>query len=112
MVHLIFKRYEPHRVAVHALLLLAVPSFLSVLLLDRMPAIKALSASFLMFWTALVSSVALYRLSPWHPLARYPGPVFLRLSKLSMAWISRGGRRHLYTQELHRRYGDIVRVGE
>ncbi|RPD82303.1 high nitrogen upregulated cytochrome P450 monooxygenase 2 [Lentinus tigrinus ALCF2SS1-7] len=111
IVHLIFKRSEPHRVAVHALLLLAIPAFLSVLLLDRMPVTKALSVSFLTFWTALISSVTLYRLSPWHPLARYPGPVFLRLSKVFMAWISRGGKRHLYTQELHRRYGDIVRVG-
>ncbi|KAI0756346.1 high nitrogen upregulated cytochrome P450 monooxygenase 2 [Daedaleopsis nitida] len=111
MVHLVFKRYEPRRVPVHVVLLLAVPSFLSVLLVDRWPAIKALSVTFSVFWTALVSSVALYRLAPWHPLARYPGPLFLPLSKWAMAWISRGGRRHLYTQELHRRYGDIVRVG-
>lgn len=111
-MHLIFKRYEPHRVAVHALLLVAVPAFLSLLLLDRMPVTQALSVSTLTFWTALISSVTVYRLSPWHPLAHYPGPLFLRLSKMSMAWVSRGGRRHLYTQELHRRYGDVVRVGE
>lgn len=111
-MHLVFKRYEPHRAAVHALLLLAVPAFLSGLFLDRWPAIKALSATYSVFWTTLSFSIALYRLSPWHPLARYPGPLLLKLSKWSMAWISRGGRRHLYTQELHRRYGDIVRVGE
>ncbi|CDO73447.1 hypothetical protein BN946_scf185013.g82 [Trametes cinnabarina] len=37
--------------------------------------------------------------------------IFKRLSKAYLAWISRGGRRHIYTQELHRQFGDIVRVG-
>ncbi|KAM5535858.1 hypothetical protein V8D89_010476 [Ganoderma adspersum] len=111
IVHFVFKRYEPQSVAMHTLLLVAVPSFLSLLLLDHLPAIKALPVSFLTFSLTLLCSIGFYRLSPWHPLARYPGPLPLKLSKLPMAWISRGGRRHIYTQELHRRYGDIVRVG-
>ncbi|EJF67274.1 high nitrogen upregulated cytochrome P450 monooxygenase 2 [Dichomitus squalens] len=111
IVHFVFKRYEPHRLTVHALLLLATPSLLVLPLLDHLPATKAVPVALVTFWITLICSVALYRLSPWHPLARYPGPLLLRLSKLRMAWISRAGRRHIYTQGLHRRYGDIVRVG-
>ncbi|KAJ7449178.1 cytochrome P450 [Mycena latifolia] len=56
--------------------------------------------------------VSLYRLSPWHPLARFPGP---RLAHLTKWWmvnqiVLRGGR-HLKLQELHGRYGPWVRMG-
>ncbi|KAL1951367.1 hypothetical protein VTO73DRAFT_516 [Trametes versicolor] len=109
--HWIFKRFEPQHAAAHAVLILGVPALLSVLLLLHLSGIKALLVAFSTYWCTLAGSVALYRLSPWHPLARYPGPVALKLTKLSLAWISRGGKRHIYTQQLHRRYGDVVRVG-
>lgn len=98
--------------ASHAALILAVPIILGVLLLPHFPVIKALLVSILTYWFTLGSSVGLYRVSPWHPLARFPGPIALRLTKLSLASISRGGRRNVYTQQLHQRYGDIVRIGE
>lgn len=53
----------------------------------------------------------LYRLSPWHPLASYPGPLPCKLSKLYMAYISQGEKQHLYLYNLHKRYGDIIRIG-
>ncbi|KAI0354613.1 high nitrogen upregulated cytochrome P450 monooxygenase 2 [Trametes cingulata] len=111
VVHWVFKRYEPQRVAAHAFLILGVPALLSLLLLSHFPVATALLVSFTTYWSTLACSISTYRLSPWHPLARYPGPIMLRLTKAYLAWISRGGKRHIYTQELHRRYGDIVRVG-
>ncbi|KAH9849213.1 high nitrogen upregulated cytochrome P450 monooxygenase 2 [Lenzites betulinus] len=111
VAHWIFKRFEPQHVASHAALILAVPIILGVLLLPHFPVIKALLVSILTYWFTLGSSVGLYRVSPWHPLARFPGPLALRLTKLSLASISRGGRRNVYTQQLHQRYGDIVRIG-
>ena len=95
----------------HALLLVVVPLVFSSLLICRLSIVAATSVTFALYWGTLVLSIALYRLSPYHPLSRYPGPVILRLSKWSMAWVSRGGKRHLYTQELHRRYGDVIRIG-
>ncbi|OSD00805.1 high nitrogen upregulated cytochrome P450 monooxygenase 2 [Trametes coccinea BRFM310] len=111
VVHWVFKRFEPQHVAAHAILILGVPAFLTVLLLPHLPLVQATVVSFSIFWCTLLSSIGLYRISPWHPLARYPGPMTHKLSKAYLAWISRGGRRHVYTQELHRQYGDIVRVG-
>ncbi|KAI0640071.1 high nitrogen upregulated cytochrome P450 monooxygenase 2 [Trametes polyzona] len=111
LAHWVFRRFEPQRVAAHAALILGVPTLLGILLLPHLPVPGAFLVSSATYWSTLACSVGVYRLSPWHPLARYPGPVALRLSKLSLAWISRGGRRHIYTQQLHRRYGDIVRVG-
>ncbi|KAI0652507.1 high nitrogen upregulated cytochrome P450 monooxygenase 2 [Trametes meyenii] len=111
VAHWVFRRYEPQLLAVHALLLLAVPGIMSACFLPHFPVIKTLLVTFSTYWAVLACSVSFYRLSPWHPLAQYPGPLPLKLSKVYMAWISRSGRRHIYTQELHRRYGDIVRVG-
>jgi hypothetical protein len=50
------------------------------------------------FLGGLCSSVVVYRLSPWHPLANYPGPALAKLSKWYMAyWIGKGDR-HLLLQ--------------
>ena len=50
------------------------------------------------FLGGLCSSVMVYRLSPWHPLANYPGPALAKLSKWYMAyWIGKGDR-HLLLQ--------------
>ena len=60
----------------------------------------------------LIASVLTYRLSPLHPLARYPGPVLCKLSKLYMATIGTQGKQHVYIQGLHERYeSDVVRIG-
>ncbi|KAF8069022.1 cytochrome P450 [Lyophyllum atratum] len=63
------------------------------------------------FILGLSASIAAYRLSPWHPLSRYPGPTLGKLSKWYMSfWIAKGNR-HLKLQELHRIYGPWIRIG-
>ena len=52
-----------------------------------------------------------YRLSPWHPLAAYPGPLRARFSSLWLTYISCMGRRDLIIDALHARYGPILRIG-
>ncbi|KAI0030260.1 cytochrome P450 [Vararia minispora EC-137] len=60
---------------------------------------------------ALVLTTIVYRLSPFHPLWRFPGPVINRITSLYNAYKTYTGERHLYVDELHRRYGRIVRIG-
>lgn len=63
------------------------------------------------FWSTLISSILVYRVSPWHPLAQYPGPLICKLTKFYLAFLSLRGKQHLYYSQLHKKYGDIVRIG-
>ena len=53
----------------------------------------------------------MYRLSPFHPLAKYPGPAIAKTSKLWAAYVCARGDLHRYYKSSHDRYGDVVRVG-
>ncbi|RDX44047.1 cytochrome P450 [Lentinus brumalis] len=61
--------------------------------------------------TSTATSVVAYRISPFHPLAGYPGPVLARVSKFWAVWNTWRGRQHHVITELHRRYGTFVRIG-
>ena len=63
------------------------------------------------YFITLVSVTVAYRLSPWHPLASYPGPLISRISSLWITFVSFRGRRHLVIHDLHKRYGSFVRIG-
>ena len=63
------------------------------------------------YLATLLSSIAIYRLSPFHPLARYPGPIGCKLSKFYLGFVSCPGFQHKYLKSLHDRYGDVVRIG-
>ena len=60
---------------------------------------------------ALVLSVVIYRISPFHPLARYPGPILFRITMLAPGLHSTTGRRSKFYKSLHDRYGDVIRIG-
>ena len=47
---------------------------------------RALGAllSYAIFYVSLASSIVLYRISPVHPLAKYPGPL---IGKVSKGWL-------------------------
>ncbi|KAI0641498.1 high nitrogen upregulated cytochrome P450 monooxygenase 2 [Trametes meyenii] len=111
ITHQAFKYLETFSIAAH-ILLLCVPLLIGFLLL--LPSMAFLHATFFsagVFLATLLTSVTVYRLSPFHPLARYPGPLGCRLSKFWMAYRSLSGHQHLYIQRLHNRYGNIVRTG-
>lgn len=69
----------------------------------------------LFFVVAAASSACvctvLYRLSPLHPLASYPGPRIWWISNLKLVHVSLTGRRHLVIDELHAKHGPYVRIG-
>ena len=60
---------------------------------------------------ALLFFTLAYRLSPFYPLAKIPGPVIAKTSKWWAAYITAKGDLHRYYKTLHDRYGDVVRIG-
>ena len=67
--------------------------------------------TFVAYGSAVTSFTLMYRLSPFHPLAKYPGPVIAKTSKLWVVYLSTTGDMHRYYKSLHDRHGDVVRVG-
>ena len=71
----------------------------------------ALPLAFAAYWSGLLFFTLAYRLSSFHPLAKYPGPLLAKTSKWWAAYLSGTGEQHRYLKRLHDRYGDVVRIG-
>ena len=130
-VHRLFQKYELKSPRVCAFFLLVLPTVVSGVLVQGVSSFVQLLRTYAIFYATLISSVILYRLSPFHPLAKYPGPVLAKITKLRFvsisgitimysmlmfrpsyqAMISWQGKQHVRYRELHKKYGDIVRVG-
>ncbi|KAF9465622.1 cytochrome P450, partial [Collybia nuda] len=113
--HPIFKRKEPSVFFFLGLVLLS-----SVLLLSHSIindgrslwcAVFFVTKMKVCFLTSLATSITVYRLSPWHPLANYPGPTLAKISKWWMVYWVGKGKRHLLLQSLHAQYGPWLRIG-
>ncbi|KAK0462517.1 cytochrome P450 [Desarmillaria tabescens] len=65
-------------------------------------------ASFL--GTMIVLAVA-YRLSPLHPLWRFPGPFLNKITSFKAMHMVSTGHRYLIIKDLHKKYGKFVRTG-
>ena len=86
-----------------------------VVSLSERPSHHAQSATlvlYLTYLTSLLAALLFYRLSPWHPLASYPGPVLARITSLWLTYSSLWGERYKAIDDLHSRYGEFVRIGE
>ncbi|KAJ6512373.1 cytochrome P450, partial [Mycena vulgaris] len=55
--------------------------------------------------------LVLYRLSPLHPLYRFPGPILHKISELPMIYYAVRGTRHTEIKRLHDQYGRVVQTG-
>ncbi|KAG2005799.1 cytochrome P450 [Coprinopsis cinerea AmutBmut pab1-1] len=106
--HLWFKSYDPTSPQSIFSMLIFPPLTVYLLLSNQSTGLLRDCA---VFYATLVASVVLYRLSPLHPLAKYPGPLLCRITKFRMAWVAAQGRNHKFYQALHKKYGSIVRVG-
>ncbi|KAF9000695.1 cytochrome P450 [Cyathus striatus] len=112
LVHLVFKHSETHEPVYVCILLLFVPLGLLHELPSQSASAFVNNAAYLgLYWASLLGSLLLYRVSPWHPLAKYPGPLICKLTKFRFALLSLKGKQYLEYTRLHERYGDIVRVG-
>ncbi|TFK74247.1 cytochrome P450 [Pluteus cervinus] len=112
LAHLVFNRLEPRSIPAFGSLLCFIPISLGVYLRHHFHnTVLGILWIWALYLIALVCSTIAYRLSSFHPLAKYPGPVMCRITKLWLARIGWTGKQYLYYQELHTLYGDIVRTG-
>lgn len=93
-------------------LLVLVPTALSGLSSSFSNPLLAVPAIFLAHWSLLLLFTGLYRVSPFHPLAKFPGPFFHKISKFKDISEKSKGTMHQYYQKLHQKYGDFVRIGK
>ena len=93
-------------------LLIAIPGVLALSLITEIGTLYGIVLSFSLYWSVILGSTAFYRLSPIHPMARYPGPLMCKLTKFWGLYKERDGKQHLYVEHLHNIYGDVVRIGE
>ncbi|KAK0190218.1 cytochrome P450 [Armillaria mellea] len=69
------------------------------------------SGVFLVFQVSfLILSAIAYRLSPFHPLSKYPGPLLAKSTSLYLTHTVWTGKRHLIFNELHRRLGPFAQI--
>ncbi|KAJ8087736.1 hypothetical protein PM082_006573 [Marasmius tenuissimus] len=114
--HLYFKRYEPARTAIiqTAIIVLLQPTLLLLLFRQYTSfeiSFSGIVSATLVFLASLTTSIIFYRLSPFHPLAKVPGPLLFRISKFWNLYLAWKGQQHVAFKELHDRYGPIVRTG-
>ena len=109
---MVFKRWEPTYLVVLWFLLIGVPSALARSFTARAGLLAGVVYTFSLYWSVILASVTFYRLSPIHPMARYPGPLMCKLTKFWGLYKERDGKQHLYVENLHHIYGDVVRIGK
>ncbi|KAJ7074047.1 high nitrogen upregulated cytochrome P450 monooxygenase 2 [Mycena amicta] len=107
--HVYFRRFEPTNAHCPLFALIAQPILLTYLL-NSLTFTNALIVG-AYFIGSLVSSIIVYRLSPWHPLAHIPGPMMAKVSKLWAVKLTVSGNKTRVLKELHDQHGDFVRTG-
>ncbi|KAH6904455.1 high nitrogen upregulated cytochrome P450 monooxygenase 2 [Coprinopsis sp. MPI-PUGE-AT-0042] len=105
--HLWLKSFEPKSTWIALAILLSAP--LITFALD--PNSSSIIGGYTTFFASLITSVVIYRVSPFHPLAKHPGPLLCKITKFRTVWEAAQGTTHKYYQGLHAKYGPIVRVG-
>ncbi|KAI0265784.1 high nitrogen upregulated cytochrome P450 monooxygenase 2 [Gloeopeniophorella convolvens] len=112
IAHLCFRHFEPRAPLPLVALLIIAPLLLSVPISHYVaPPSLAVAIAFTAYESLLVFFTIAYRLSPFHPLAKYPGPLISKTSKWWAAYVTVRGDGQRYMKGLHERYGDVVRVG-
>ncbi|KAK7691792.1 hypothetical protein QCA50_005195 [Cerrena zonata] len=107
--HQVLRRREPESIT-HAFLTIA-PGALGSLYFATSLTPWTMTIAVTAYLVMLCLWVILYRLSPLHPLAEYPGPLLNKVTQLAPMWTVYTGRQHLVNHALHAKYGPIVRIG-
>lgn len=110
--YLWFKPYEPtsySTIASVVLLLISPSVYILKPLVSSLE--RAIGLALVTYILALLGSIIAYRLSPFHPLALYPGPLICKTTNLWTAYVALMGKSHRYYEKLHEEYGKVVRIG-
>jgi hypothetical protein len=111
-LHLLFNKFEEDYLPLLKRLAALLPLIPTYALYPHYDSILgAVGVGYLITYATLFSSIVLYRLSPFHPLARYPGPVLAKCTKLWAVYQVSTGKMHLVFSDLHEKYGSVVRTG-
>jgi hypothetical protein len=111
-VHQVFRRDENVQISRLCMLLVGVPTSMHLLFCSSLERTRLdFLRSLVFFHVSLIGSILVYRLSPWHPLSQYPGPLVYKVSKVCWALSTWHGQQHKIRAELHEKYGDVVRIG-
>ncbi|KAL5497722.1 hypothetical protein ACEPAH_2653 [Sanghuangporus vaninii] len=114
VVHGIYKQLEvePANLEATFLLLIGVPAAPCYFLADHIESmLLSIVITYGLFYVTLISSIVFYRISPLHPLAKYPGPLLLKVSKFVGIYYTLNGKQYTYFKSLHDKYGPFVRTG-
>jgi hypothetical protein len=96
----------------HIVLLFVVPILLSLpVAFTGRQLYAAVPFTYTTYLSPLIFFTLAYRLSPFHPLSKYPGPITARMSKWWGAYVGAKGDMHRRYKRLHDRYGNVVRIG-
>ncbi|KAJ7100158.1 high nitrogen upregulated cytochrome P450 monooxygenase 2 [Mycena belliarum] len=110
--HFLFNRFEKGSLKLLVRISLLLPSAPAIFLLSHYSSsLRAVFTAYGASYATLALSVICYRLSPLHPLANHPGPLWAKLSKTWSIYQTFSGKNHVTFLNLHRRYGPIVRTG-
>ena len=110
-----FRHYDTYSIQIHGALIIGPPVLLTATAGSPSDSISTILGT--LFWcfatyvVTLLASIAIYRLSWFHPLARFPGSALDSVSQFYPAYRAAYGYQHEYHRQLHAQYGDIVRTG-
>lgn len=112
LAHQVFRIFEPRHPMIHLLLLLVIPLALAQLLTTFPPPAPSRLRVLIDYLVGLVLSTIIYRLSPIHPLAKYPGPLLCRITQFREMFAAGSTKRGRWIVSMHEKYGPFVRTGE
>jgi hypothetical protein len=115
MVHIYLRKRELSTLSGALAVTLGIPAILHYALFrisfDVGPPNNSFATNALLYNIVLLTSILAYRLSPFHPLAKYPGPLICKMTRLWACYQAAGRQQRYYYQSLFERYGDVVRTG-
>lgn len=107
-MHLWMKHYDPLPLGHVIITLLIVPiisACTTVRMSEDFSLSRLVSTSYITFSSILAACGVTYRLSGFHPLAKYPGQKIMKVTKLWGVWIGYTGKTHEYQKKPHDKYG-------
>jgi hypothetical protein len=113
LTHVVCNRHEPASLSAFALVSVGPPLLVTAIISPpgSLNLVICFLRSFALYLVATFTSIALYRLSPFHPLAKYPGPWQAKVTRLWATKKVTGQWQHHYSHQLFQQYGDVVRTG-